>query len=197
MAPITRQTRIVPHATIFPRVSKEITQTMTRRGISSTAIILLDSSTASKFSKDQVSTIRSVTTPVAVMNPRSTTLQVNVAETTGLSSGAIVGIVLGSILGFLVLLVFGYKCCVNRRSATWVARYDGDGDEMVYGDRRDGGGAHGGIRKSGARGGSREEWEMRCEYDDGDGGGVRRTDKAVRERKEIEEDKKREGLEME
>ncbi|KAF7917719.1 uncharacterized protein EAE98_010135 [Botrytis deweyae] len=178
MAPMTRQTRTVPHTTIFPGVSKEITQTMTRRGISSAATILLDSSAASKF-KDQLSTTRSVTIPVAVINPRSTTPQVNVAETMDLSSGAIVGIVLGSILGFLVLLVFGYKCCVDRRSAGWNARYDGDGDEIMYGERRDNGEGRGRNLKSGARGGGREEWEMRCEYDDGDGGGVRRIDKAV------------------
>ncbi|TGO07257.1 hypothetical protein BTUL_0301g00050 [Botrytis tulipae] len=188
MAPIARQTRNVPRATSFPRVSKEITQNITRRDRSSTTIAILDLSTASKF-KDQVATIRSVTSTVAVVNPGSTTPQVNVGETTSLSSGAIVGIVLGSIVGFLVLLVFGYMCCVDRRSAGWNARYgadgDGNGDEMVYGDRRGNEKGRGRVWKSGARGGGGGEWEMRCECDDGDGDGdgngdeIRRPDKAV------------------
>ncbi|KAF7904712.1 hypothetical protein EAF00_002046 [Botryotinia globosa] len=178
MAPIARQTRNVPRATSFPRVSKEIMQNITRRDGSSTATIFLGSSTASKF-KDQVATIRSVTSPVAVLNLRSTTTpQVNVGETTSLSEGAIVGIVLGSIVGFLVLLVFGYMCCVGRRSAGWTARYgvdgDGDGDEMVYGDRRDSGGQRGRVWKSDARGGGGEDWEMGCDGDE-----IRRPDKVV------------------
>ncbi|TGO18941.1 hypothetical protein BPAE_0359g00030 [Botrytis paeoniae] len=181
MAPVTLLTRIVPQATSLPRVSKEITQTITRRGRSSAASILLGSSTTSKFSTAQAATVRSATSHVAVMNPRSTTPQVNVGGTTSLSTGAIVGIVLGSILGFLVLLVLGYKFCFNRRSATWVARYDGDGngDEMVYRERRVSGEGRGRIWKSGARGGGGEEWEMKSEYCDGDWEGVRRPDKAV------------------
>ncbi|TGO33533.1 hypothetical protein BHYA_0241g00060 [Botrytis hyacinthi] len=182
MAPITRQTRIVRRATSFPRVSKEITQNITRRDGSSTATIFLGSSTTSKF-KDQVATIRSFTSTAAVLNPRSTTPQVSVGETTSLSSGAIVGIVLGSIVGFLVLLVFGYMCCVDRRSAGWTARYgtdgDGDEDEIVFGDRRYSRGERGRGWKSRARGGGGEDWEMRCECDDGDGDGIRRLDKAV------------------
>ncbi|KAF5879107.1 uncharacterized protein Bfra_006312 [Botrytis fragariae] len=179
MAPITRLTRIVPQAIILPRVSRDITQTITRRDRSSTATILLGSNTISKISKDQAVTIRSATSHVVVLSPRSTTMPIDVTETTDLSSGAIVGIVLGSILGFMVLLVLGYKCWFNRRSAVWTARYDGDGDEMVYRERRDSGEGQGRIWKSAARGGGREEWEMRCEYDDGDGSEVRRPDKAV------------------
>ncbi|KAF7954814.1 uncharacterized protein EAE97_000073 [Botrytis byssoidea] len=187
MAPMDRQTRNIPRAMSFPRVSKEMIKNITRRDGSSTTIVLLDLCTASKL-EDHFATIRSVTSPVAVLDPRSTTPQVNVGEATNLSSGAIAGIVLGSILGFLVLLVFGYMCCADRRSAGWAARYgadgDGDGGEMVYGDRRDSGGERGRVWKSGARGGGGGEWEMRCECDDGDGDEIRRPDKAVvRERR--------------
>ncbi|TGO44862.1 hypothetical protein BOTNAR_0731g00030 [Botryotinia narcissicola] len=178
MAPMIRQTRNVPHARSFPRVSEEMIQNTTRRDGSSLATNFLDLCTASKL-KDQAVTIRSVTSTVAVVNPGSTTPQVNVGEATSLSSGAIAGIILGSILGFLVLLVFGYMCCVGRRSAGWPARYGADGDEMVYGDRRDSGGERGRVWKSGARGGDGEEWEMRCECEGDDGDEIRRLDKAV------------------
>lgn len=36
------------------------------------------------------------------------------------SSGAIIGAVLGSIFGFLVLVTLVYKCCYDNRSAAWI-----------------------------------------------------------------------------
>lgn len=182
MPPITRQTRNVPHATIFPRVAREIRETITRRNGSSTANISLGSSNVLKF-KDRVVTIRSVTSPVAVLNPRSTMSHVSAGEKMSLSSGAVVGVVLGCVLGFMVLLGFGYMCCVDKRCVGLIARggVDGDGGEMVYRDRRDSEKGQGRGWKSRARGGGGEGWVMRgeCGDGDGDGDGVRRLDKAV------------------
>jgi hypothetical protein len=94
----------------------EITLTITRATTTIATAMDLGGATASPTSAAAV-------TPTA---PATTTLP---AAKSADNNGVVAGAVLGSILGFAVLVVFIYKCCFNPRSALYIGySYDSDYD---------------------------------------------------------------------